>query len=326
MKGKAMVEAPQKHSYRKEGIMRLFGWFRRAPQEQKEAVENAQRWSWFRGRRILRFGSYIFPKDAAEGNRLDLQHHLLKLSLGGNYRAPVRQPRAILDVACGTGIWCRELALEFPQAQVTGFDIDSIPLEASRQRLGPRGQFPANFRFLEANALKPFPFEDASFDFTHARLLAGFLPVAQWPAVLAEMVRVTRPGGYIELVENELPTSPSPAFNFLVGVSLQMLRKYGLYEGAGPHIAEHLRQAGLERVQQRRVVMGTGRYASRQQRLMIADLVAGAENFQPIAIKAGLVSEAEYSAALARDRDELTSMGVTWAYTCAYGMKPLVQR
>jgi ubiquinone/menaquinone biosynthesis C-methylase UbiE len=301
--------------------MRLFGWFRRAPQDQ---TANVERWSWLGGHRILSFGSYIFPKDAAEGNRLDLQHHLLKLALGGNYRTPVRQPRAILDVACGTGIWCRELAQEFPGSQVTGFDVDSTPMEASRQRLGPSGQFPANFHFQEANALKPFPFDDDSFDFTHARLLAGFLPIKQWPAVLAEMVRVTRPGGYIELVENELPSSPSQAFNFLVGVSLQMLRKYGLYEGAGPHLTDLLRQAGLERVQQRRVVLGTGRFASRQQRLMITDLVAGAENFQPLAIKAGLVSEADYSAALARDRDELTRMGVTWAYTCAYGMKPLV--
>ncbi|HLV98790.1 MAG TPA: class I SAM-dependent methyltransferase [Ktedonobacterales bacterium] len=306
--------------------MGLFNWFRRSSQDQRESGDNSMRWSWFGGRRILRFGSYIFPKDAAEGDRLDLQHHLLKLSLGGNYRAPVRQPRAILDVACGTGIWCRELAQEFPNAQVTGFDIDSTPMDSSRKRLGPSGQFPANFHFLEANALKPFPFEDASFDFTHARLLAGFLPIKQWPAVLAEMARVTRPGGYIELVENELPISPSPAFNFLVGVSLQMLRKYGLYEGAGPHLIEHLRQAGLERVQQRRVVLGTGRFASRQQRLMITDLVAGAENFQPVAIRAGLVEEDKYSAALAQDRDELTKMGVTWAYTCAYGMKPLARK
>lgn len=304
--------------------MRLFGWFRRAADDEPD--KNRSRWQWFGGRRILSFGTYLFPKDAAEGNRLDLQHHLLKIALGGNYRAPVRQPRAILDVACGTGIWCRELAHEFPDAQFVGFDIDSTPLEASRQRLGPSGQFPANFRFLEANALKPFPFEDASFDFTHARLLAGFLPIAQWPAVVAEMVRVTRPGGYIELVENELPSSPSPAFNFLVDISLQMVRKYGLYEGAGPHLTDHLRQAGLERVQQRRVVLGTGRYASRQQRLMITDLVAGAENFKPIALKAGLTSEEEYSAALARDQDELTKMGVTWPYTCAYGMKPLARK
>ncbi len=304
--------------------MNFFSWFRRAPRDQADS--DRPRWNWFAGRRMLSVGTYLFPKDAAEGNRLDLQHHLLKLALGSNYRAPVRQPRAILDVACGTGIWCRELALEFPEAEVVGFDIDSTPMEASRQRLGPRGEFPANFRFLEANALKPFPFEDNHFDFTHARLIAGFLPIEQWQRVLAEMVRVTRPGGYIELVENELPSSPSPAFNFLMGVSLQLVRKYGLYEGAGPHLSDHLRLAGLERVQQRRVVLGAGRYASRQQRLMITDLVAGAENFKAVAIKAGLVSDEEYSEALARDRDELTKMGVTWPYTCAYGMKPLAHK
>src|SRR5579871_1366914 len=189
---------------RKEESMGLFNWFRRSSQDQRESGDNSMRWSWFGGRRILRFGSYIFPKDAAEGDRLDLQHHLLKLSLGGNYRAPVRQPRAILDVACGTGIWCREMALEFPRAQVVGFDIDRTPLEASLARLGPGGQFPPNFKFLEANALERFPFEDESFDFTHARAISPFLPVARWPDVVAEMVRVTCIGGYIELVDFDM--------------------------------------------------------------------------------------------------------------------------
>src|SRR5215510_8044552 len=98
--------------------MPLLSWFRRpAPAPQGEA--NApRRWQWMGGRRMLSVGTYIFPKDVLEGDRLDLQHHLYRLVLGGNYRAPIRQPRSILDVACGTGIWAREMALEFKQAQV----------------------------------------------------------------------------------------------------------------------------------------------------------------------------------------------------------------
>ncbi len=306
--------------------MRLFGWFRRAPQQQTEPPQPSQRWSWFAGRRLLSFGAYIFPKDLAEGNRLDLQHHLIKLSLGGNYRAPVRQPRRILDVACGTGIWCREMAQEFPDAQVIGFDIDSTPMEASLKRLGPSGQFPANFRFMEANALKPLPFEDNYFDFTHARLISPFVPVAFWPAVVAEMVRVTRPGGYIEIMESELPTCASPAFNAMLDVTSQLLRKHGLYVGAAPHVMGHLTQAGLERLQQRRIVLGAGRFARRQQRLLVADFLAAGENMRPIAIKSGLISQTQYDALFESEKAEMPQATITWPFICTYGMKPLKPR
>lgn len=305
--------------------MRLFGWFRRASHHQAAPAPTDQRWSWFAGRRILSFGSYIFPKDVAEGNRLDLQHHLIKLSLGGNYRAPVRQPRKILDVACGTGIWCREMASEFPEAQVIGFDVDSTPMEASRARLGPNGQFPANFRFLEANALQPFPFEDHAFDLTHARLISPFVPIAFWPRVIAEMVRVTRPGGYVEIMESELPTSSSPAFNAMLDVTSQLLTKNGLYVGAAPHVQGHLTQAGLERVQQRRIVLGTGRFGHRQQRLLLADFVAGAENMRPIAVKSGLISDAQYGALYEQEKREMPQTTLVWPFICTFGMKPLVR-
>jgi ubiquinone/menaquinone biosynthesis C-methylase UbiE len=302
--------------------MRLFGWFRPAPQNQTETARPPQRWSWFAGRRLLSFGAYIFPKDLAEGNRLDLQHHLIKLSLGGNYRAPVRQPRAILDVACGTGIWGREMAQEFPQAQVISFDVDPTPMEASLKRLGTAGQFPSNFRFMEANALKPFPFEDEYFDFTHARLISPFAPIALWPKIVAEMVRVTRPGGYIEIMESELSNCSSPAFKVLTDMTVQLLSKHGLHVGAAPHVIGYLTQAGLERVQQRHIVLGTGRFAHRQQRLLLADLVAGAENMRPIAVKSGLITDAQYGALYEQMKREMPQSTITWPYICTYGMKP----
>ena len=73
--------------------MRLLFW--RRPQIAVEAPAAPQRWTWLRGRRILTTTPYVLPKDKAEGDRLDLQHHLLKIAAGGLYRAPIRQPRSI---------------------------------------------------------------------------------------------------------------------------------------------------------------------------------------------------------------------------------------
>lgn len=303
--------------------MRLFGWFQRGRQHAGEAESHSSRgWVWLGGRRVHVDTPYILPTDKFEGDRLDLQHHLLKVAAGKNYRAPLRQPRAILDVACGTGLWCREMASEFKHAQVTGFDIDRTPLERSLERLDPKGMFPPNFTFLEADALKPFPFADQSFDFTHARFISPFLPIKHWPHVVAEMVRVTRSGGYVELVDFDTPESHSPTLNlFREAVFQRLCAMQGLHEGAAPYLANYLHQAGLTRVQERRVVLGDGPPGNRQQRLLIADATSFTASLQPVVVKLDLMSDAEFSALLAKLHEELPRAGYAWPVTFAYSIK-----
>jgi len=62
--------------------MRLFGWFRRAPQPGTPEQENPQPpWRWVGGRRMLADSLYLFPKDQAEGYRLEHQNYF---SLAGS--------------------------------------------------------------------------------------------------------------------------------------------------------------------------------------------------------------------------------------------------
>lgn len=49
--------------------------------------------------------------------------------------------------------------------------------------------------------LKGLPFPDQQFDYVHQRLLVAAIPAANWPEVIHELVRVTRPGGWVELLE-----------------------------------------------------------------------------------------------------------------------------
>lgn len=301
--------------------MRLFGWFRRQPAEQTFPNSASRHWMWLGGRRMLAETPYIMPKDKLEGDRLDLQHHLLKLAGGGNYRAPLRQPRAILDVACGTGIWGREMALQFKRAQVIGFDIDRTPLEAALERLGPLGQFPANFRFLEADALKPFPFEHDRFDFTHMRFVGSFISGARWPDVIAEMVRVTRSGGYVEVVELEGVESRSQALTILKEAGKKLMEGRGLHQYPGSYLANYFHGAGLQRVQERRVVLGAGQQSGRQQRLLGADMIAIFANLQGIMVKVGLFSDAEYSSLMEQLRVELPQVGLTMPIVYTFSIK-----
>lgn len=297
--------------------MRLLFW-RRQPSQHLPA----RRWTWLAGRRILTNTPYVLPKDQAEGDRLDLQHYLLKIAAGGLYRAPIRQPHAILDVATGTGIWAREMALEFPNARVIGFDIDRTPLERSLKVLGPGGQFPTNFSFQMADALKRFPFEDGAFDFVHGRLMSPFIPKEQWPHVVSEMMRVLRPGGCLELVDMERPPfSSSEAYHLIERAIARLMEHRGLYVGVGDELMWHLQRAGARRVQQRKFLLGNGRQREREQRLLATDVLSIQANMKAILVRSGAFSEEQFDTVYQRAKAELMRVGIAMPVVFCFGMK-----
>ncbi len=302
--------------------MRLFFWRRPSPDDLTTLPP--RRWAWLGGRRILTNTPYVMPKDKLEGDRLEIQHHLFKLAAGGLYRAPLRQVRNMLDVGCGTGTWGREMAQQFPQARVIGFDIDPSLPERAIEILGPSGRFPTNFSFQVADALKPFPFADEEFDFVHARLISPFVPIARWPDVTREMMRVLRRGGLIELVELEqTPQTPSAAFNQIGQMGVRLMEQRGLHVGVGDALIGYLQQAGAQRIQQRKFVLGQGKSPSetqRQQRLLATDMLAAQANFKPIALKLGL-PEDEFDRLHEQAKEEVPRLGIVMPVVFCFGMK-----
>lgn len=305
--------------------MRLLFWRRSSTAEALPA--RPPRWAWLGGRRFLTNTPYILPKDSEEAGRLDIQHHLFRLAAGGLYRAPLHQPRSILDVACGTGTWGREMAQRFPHTRVIGLDIDESLPEKAMEVLGPGGQFPRNFRFQVADVLQPLPFDDASFDFVHARLISPFVPIARWPDVVGEMVRVLRSGGLIELVDHQTsPHTPSPAYNRFLEAVAGLCARRGVYAGVGDAFIHLLQRAGVHHVQQREFILGQGKTESqtrRQQRLLSADAVAFTEHMQPVLTnpQLGYFGDEEYEQIIRQVKEELPALGIFWPVVFAFGMK-----
>ena len=59
-----------------------------------------------------------------ELDRLDLQHHVVNLLLNGElHLAPLQDPKHILDIGTGTGLWAIEMADRFPNSQIIGTDL-----------------------------------------------------------------------------------------------------------------------------------------------------------------------------------------------------------
>ena len=106
--------------------------------------------------------------------------------------------RDVLDVGCGVGHWGMLLATVMsPELRITGVDREESWVEQATARARARGVSP-RFEYRQG-AAEHLPFADDSFDLTTCQTVLIHLPD---PAVgLAEMIRVTRPGGRVVVAE-----------------------------------------------------------------------------------------------------------------------------
>lgn len=268
----------------------------------------------FGGRRFTRGIPYILPSDDEEINRLDFQHYMLRYALRGNYAAPLRQAREILDVACGTGRWCAEMATLFSQANVVGFDL-TPPAAATAETSRPD-----NIVFTQGNMLGGLPFAENSVDFVHQRLVIVALPTDRWVSQIQEMLRVTQPGGWIELVEGDLLPG-GPGVTALNGLGEMMSKKRGMSFSNASRIGEYMRDAGVRRVEQRTVRLPVGKVTGRLGAMAETDYLAIYSSVRGFLIAQGLISEEQYEQEIAQARAELASGKLTWPFYIAYGQK-----
>ena len=218
--------------------------------------------------------AYVLPRHPAEIDRLDLQHYALASALGANYLAPVSRPATVLDVGAGTGQWGYDLATEYPEAMVIGLDLKL-----------PKPGGPAAYRPVLGNVLQGLPFRDSTFDFVHQRLLFSGIPVAAWPAAVRDLVRISRPGGWIELVEGATRFEPAgPATERLTELLLRLNRSTGLDSESVVFrsLDGYLLDAGVRDVTRRTVDMPLGEWAGTVGSLMASDIRALFTRVSPV--------------------------------------------
>jgi ubiquinone/menaquinone biosynthesis C-methylase UbiE len=103
----------------------------------------------------------------------------------------------LLDVACGTGRFLRQVRLAYPAMQLKGLDLSQPYLEeAARQLKGLRGA-----ELIKAPAEK-MPLADASADIVSSIFLFHELPPEVRRAVTAEIARVLKPGGLFVFIDS----------------------------------------------------------------------------------------------------------------------------
>ncbi|KAL2816417.1 S-adenosyl-L-methionine-dependent methyltransferase [Aspergillus cavernicola] len=203
-------------------------------------------------------GSYAFPNDEPEQDRLDMVHHVYYRALHNRLILAPFDPdgKRILDIGTGTGIWAIALGDQYPGAkEILGIDLSPIQ----------PAWVPANVRFLLDDVEKPWvPSTDGEgYDFIHCRYMAG--SIKDWPRLIQRCFENLKPGGWLELQEtrNRLYSEDGS----LKGDSYMVKMMEGLIEACekigrtmdpAPLMEGWVRDAGFEKVVKQTVKLPVG--------------------------------------------------------------------
>ncbi|KAH7244432.1 S-adenosyl-L-methionine-dependent methyltransferase [Fusarium redolens] len=140
--------------------------------------------------------NYVLPNDSSEQERLDLQHHLFSLTLGGKlYLSPIGDDKPLnraLDAGTGTGVWAIDFADAHPETQVIGIDLSPIQPNF----------LPTNLQFQVDDLEDEWTFS-YPFDFVFARMMTG--SIGDFPKFFTQSFNALSPGGWIECQDITFP-------------------------------------------------------------------------------------------------------------------------
>ena len=178
------------------------------------------------------YGTY-FVRDRSnkdEIKRLQIQDQMMTAGMGG--ALPEQQDpttfQRVLDVGCGTGGWLIAVAKTYPSvARAVGIDINGKMIEYARAQVeAEQVSDRVEFRVMDALSVLEFPTD--SFDLVNMRFGQSYLRKWDWPNVLSEFQRVTRPGGVIRVTESDAHLDMnSPALMHLGEISFEALYNAG---------------------------------------------------------------------------------------------------
>jgi SAM-dependent methyltransferase len=264
---------------------------------------------------------YALGSNPAESARLRRQSQELRPQtaelLGRIGLAP---GQSAMDLGCGpSGILGLLSAAVFPGGRVVGLDADPVHTAMARQYAGELGLLNTDVVTADARHTGLPP---DGFDLVHARTVLVTIPEPQ--EVLAEMVRLARPGGWVASqepdIENAFCYPPLPAWDRLREIFRASFGRSGADLLIGRRLPELYRQAGLEQIE---VVVHAPVYpAGHSRRTLLPDLV---RSLRPMIIELGLSDERELAELDQAVREHLAgprTLALAHLLVVTWGRKP----
>ncbi|OLN86241.1 Malonyl-[acyl-carrier protein] O-methyltransferase 1-like protein 4 [Colletotrichum chlorophyti] len=211
------------------------------------------------GRRYhaYRAGTYQFPNDEREIERLDLIHTLHVKTIGNKlFLAPIEADKThrILDIGTGTGSWAIDVGDLLPNAEVIGNDLSPIQ----------PGWVPPNVKFEIDDVESPWV-GSLKYDFVFSRYMAA--SIKDWPRYVGQIYEGLNSGGWAEfqdydfMLESEddsLKNTETFQWN------TNMMRAFGIIgreAKPGPKLESWVREAGFQNIYYQRFKIPLGPWA-----------------------------------------------------------------
>ncbi|CAI2165277.1 17044_t:CDS:2 [Funneliformis geosporum] len=146
------------------------------------------------------FARYYLPLKTGDIDIMHLVHFYYRYIWEGCFSVPLEAKLMeggvkVLDVGCGAGTWLLDLSTQYNYSKFVGIDIMPVfPVEIK----------PENLEFVEGDVLKGLPFDDNTFDFVHQETMGLSWTLDNWPFVISEIIRVTKPGGYMQFSDPDV--------------------------------------------------------------------------------------------------------------------------
>lgn len=131
----------------------------------------------------------------------------------------------LLDFPCGPGSWCIDVSRRYSRAQVYGADTNQALIALALENAGQCGSSTLHFQRIKDPCVMPFA--EATFDVIHLQQGASLFSPCHWPHLLAEMARLLKPGGWLNLVDFEMGFVSEPTLDRVLTFLRQMLDKMG---------------------------------------------------------------------------------------------------
>ncbi len=206
--------------------------------------------------------STYFVQDRSDQNemiRVHIQDQMVTAGIGGALpeQSDPNSFQRVLDVGCGTGDWLIEVARTYPaMSLLVGVDVSGRMVEYARAQAEAQ-QVSDRVQFHTMDALRMLEFPSGYFDLVNQRFGMSYLRTWDWPKLLSEFQRVTRPGGVIRVTECKIGVeSNSPALTDIFVVILDAFYQAGHFftpsrDGVITQLARLLHQHGVQNVQTR---------------------------------------------------------------------------
>ncbi|KAI5788353.1 S-adenosyl-L-methionine-dependent methyltransferase [Geopyxis carbonaria] len=208
--------------------------------------ENGRRYNAFRE------GSYVFPNDEREQDRMAIMDQMMHLLFEGElYLSPLENPRRILDLGTGTGIWSSDMATKFPNARIIGTDLSPIQVPP-----------PDNCIFEIEDANSDWVYPANHFSMIHARQLHS--GITSWRKLCQQSYTHLHPNGWAEFHETPVTlytdseTTPLPTLALTRASALfnEAMERTGRNTSTEIYmLKEHMRAAGFVDIVETRMAL-----------------------------------------------------------------------